>query len=182
MDMCIEKDCPESLVINHPSACYVCGSPNSATHFLRTKPPITSQPYFPFLKHHKQPVDCKPSNNDGFVSVCYVCYSFLISQWESHEKNKTPYYSRLYWLKRVDQGPYSGTDINQDDKDVNASLPLTKSMTHLEKIKEIPPSPGISLITLFTHKNLSFLHRYFQAVIPMPNSLIGKIRNVKVYD
>lgn len=110
MDMYIEKDLHKALVNNvAPGVCYVCGSPNSATHLLRTKP-VTSEPHFPFLEHHEPPIGCELPRSNGTVVVCYVCYSFLIAQWDSHERNNIPHSTRLYWLKRVDQGPYSGSD------------------------------------------------------------------------
>lgn len=110
MDMYIEKDLQKSLVNSlTPGVCYVCGSPNSATHLLRTKP-ITSEPHFPFLEHHEPPIGCELPKGSSTVVVCYVCYRFLKAQWDSHERNNTPYSTRLYWLKRVDQGPYSGSD------------------------------------------------------------------------
>lgn len=157
MDMYIEKDLPKSLGVNNPSVCYVCASPDSASHFLRTRP-FSSQPYFPFLEHHKQPAGCKLPGTSGLVLVCYVCYSFLISQWETHEKNQTPHSSRLYWLKRADQGPYLGTDgHSQDKRNIN-------NTTQLENNKEIRPPPG----TYLTH----FLHKHF-----IYSGLTGQIQN-----
>lgn len=119
--MYIEKDLQKPLVNNlNPGVCYVCGSPNSATHPLRTKP-ITTEPHFPFLEHHEPPIGCEVPRSNGVVVVCYVCYRFLIAQWDSHERNNTPHSTRLYWLKRMDQGPYSGSDGPSEERQIEAS-------------------------------------------------------------
>lgn len=106
MDMYIEKEVQKSLL--NPGTCYVCGSPGSATHYLRTKP-ITSEPHFPFLEHHEPPSGSEMSRVNGTVEVCYMCYRFLLTQWDSHERNNTPHSTRLYWVKRVDQGAFGET-------------------------------------------------------------------------
>jgi hypothetical protein len=36
----------------------------------------------------------------------------LSQQWEGFEKNKTPTIKRLYWLKRTDNGQYTGAEMN----------------------------------------------------------------------
>lgn len=83
-----------------------------------------------------------PQDN-GTVVVCYVCYSFLIAQWDSHEKNNTPHSTRLYWLKRVDQGPYSGSDGQPiEERQIEASpLPGTP------KIQEHISTSGKDIIS-----------------------------------
>ena len=36
---------------------------------------------------------------------------FLHQQWESYESNRTPVVKRLYWLKRVDNQPFTGAEM-----------------------------------------------------------------------
>ena len=127
--MYIEKELHKSLASRTPTVCFVCGSPNSATHALHTRQ-LSNEPYFPFLEHHEPPIGCEPLKNSGVVNACYVCFSFLLAQWESHERNNTPYSTRLYWLKRVDQQPYSGTDSqNQEDHLHETSSPPVSAIS-----------------------------------------------------
>lgn len=106
---------PDVATGRNSRTCFVCGCPNSATFMVRTKPNGSSEPHFPFLENHEPPVGCEvPSRSEGKVAACNLCYSFLVSQWDSHEQNNTPHSTRLYWLKRVDQGPYSsGSDRHE---------------------------------------------------------------------
>lgn len=139
--MYVEKDFQKSSISNSsPGVCYVCGSPNSAIYQLKTKA-STSEPHFPFLENHEPPLGCELPKGNGTVAVCYVCYRFLLAQWDSHERKNTPYSTRLYWLKRVDQGPYSGTDSqNPDESRHSETSPV---MGTAAKLHEPIPTPGI---------------------------------------
>ena len=119
MDMYLEKDVKKAALAantsSSPGVCFVCGCPSSATFLLRTRAPASGSspvPHFPFLEQHEPPLGCDVprTNGSGTVLACYLCYSFLLAQWDSHERNNTPHSTRLYWLKRVDQGPYSSGD------------------------------------------------------------------------
>lgn len=151
--MYIEKELHKSLAPKSaaPGVCFVCGAPNSATHFLHTRQ-IGSEPHFPFLEHHEPPIGSEPpKNNGGVVSVCFVCYRFLLAQWDSHERNNTPYSTRLYWLKRVDQGPYSGTDgQHQEDRLQGVSPPLATSITHSSRHEMHSTVSGINTFVSHT--------------------------------
>lgn len=120
MDMYLEKEVQKPIINSSPGVCYVCGSPNSATHLLRTKP-LTSEPHFPFLEHHEPPSGCESPRGNGIVEVCYICYRFLLTQWDSHERNNTPHATRLYWVKRIDQGSYPLNESHQEERQQPAS-------------------------------------------------------------
>ncbi len=88
--------------------CFVCGS-KGGSHVLHIKPRDKGA-YFPFLEHHDPPKGCRPPTN-GTIQACGVCYAFLIGQWDSFERTKTPAIKRLYWLKRCDDGQFTGAEM-----------------------------------------------------------------------
>ncbi len=90
------------------NTCFVCGS-KGGSHVLHIKPRDKGA-YFPFLEHHDPPKGCRPPNN-GTIQACGVCYAFLIGQWDSFERTKTPAIKRLYWLKRCDDGQFTGAEM-----------------------------------------------------------------------
>ncbi|KAK2150218.1 hypothetical protein LSH36_418g02024 [Paralvinella palmiformis] len=89
--------------------CYVCGSAgaNSPIHIY----PRDKGSYFPFLETHDPPKGARNPGPDGTVDACQVCYAFLNQQWESYERSKTPAIKRLYWLKRTDNGAFTGAEM-----------------------------------------------------------------------
>ncbi|KFM68866.1 hypothetical protein X975_17291, partial [Stegodyphus mimosarum] len=90
--------------------CYVCSGPR-AEYTVFSKP-YADRPFFPFLDHHQPPEGAENMRPDGRVLTCLVCYNFLMQQWDAYEKNKTPHSKRIYWLKRLDSGPFAGMDLN----------------------------------------------------------------------
>lgn len=34
-----------------------------------------------------------------------------MQQWNNHERDKTPHSRRLYWMKRCDNGPFTGAEM-----------------------------------------------------------------------
>ena len=89
--------------------CFVCGSPGAETT-LRVRQ-FDREPYFPFLLHHEPPKGARLPNSEGIIDSCAVCYMFLTQQWESYERSKTPAVKRLYWLKRSDNGSFTGAEM-----------------------------------------------------------------------
>lgn len=89
--------------------CFVCGSPG-ADASLRTRQ-NSREPYFPFLANHDPPKGSRLITSDGVVDSCAVCYMFLTQQWDSYERTKTPAVKRLYWLKRSDNGSFTGAEM-----------------------------------------------------------------------
>ncbi|XP_015912037.1 uncharacterized protein [Parasteatoda tepidariorum] len=103
----------EMLVKQEPrciSTCYVCAG--SRAEYIICSKPHADAPFFPFLEQHQPPEGAESMRSDGRVLVCNVCYNLLNQQWNSFEKTKTPYTKRLYWLKRLDNGPFAGMDLN----------------------------------------------------------------------
>uniref|UniRef100_A0A0A9XQ57 Genetic suppressor element 1 n=3 Tax=Lygus hesperus TaxID=30085 RepID=A0A0A9XQ57_LYGHE len=97
--------------------CYVCGSSCAPTHTLRSTPgPRPDDPYFPFLEGHEPPLGCRRINDPlPYVRACYLCYTLLTQQWDRYQKDSTPHNRRLYWLKRVDNGPYAGAEMGTQE-------------------------------------------------------------------
>ena len=90
--------------------CYVCGIEGANGATIHTKPREKGA-YFPFLESHERPKGSRLPTRHGCVDACSVCYSFLNQQWESFERTKTPVIKRLYWLKRHDNGPFTGAQM-----------------------------------------------------------------------
>ena len=89
--------------------CFVCGSVGAfKTVHVKSR---ESGSYFPFLEHHDPPKGSVPPGPDGSVLSCNVCYSFLNQQWQAFERSKTPAIKRLYWLKRADNGQFTGAEM-----------------------------------------------------------------------
>ncbi|GFO34766.1 BTB/POZ domain-containing protein at5g03250-like [Plakobranchus ocellatus] len=105
--------------------CFICGSLGGEYGQLQSRPPPTSQgrraeksgvdaikgAYFPFLEHHDPPQGCRPPDADGLVDSCRVCHAFLTQQWANYERSNTPAVKRLYWLKRLDDGQFTGAEM-----------------------------------------------------------------------
>jgi hypothetical protein len=108
------------MMVLSPQICYVCGGPGAVLN-LHTKP-TSKDAYFPFLGTHEQPNGARPPSKDGLVDCCNICYAFLQQQWESYERTHTPLVKRLYWLKRIDNRPFTGNC----DFYLNLELKLSK--------------------------------------------------------
>ncbi|KAL4234326.1 hypothetical protein ACF0H5_005977 [Mactra antiquata] len=89
--------------------CFVCGSLGAETK-LRVRQ-HDREPYFPFLLQHDPPKGARHPNAEGIIDSCVVCYMFLTQQWDSYERSKTPAVKRLYWLKRSDNGNFTGAEM-----------------------------------------------------------------------
>ncbi|CAL4081425.1 unnamed protein product [Meganyctiphanes norvegica] len=91
-------------------SCYVCGCPRTGQYPLA----IRQQPsgsYFPFLETHEPPDRSETPSATGHVLSCFLCFSYLNQQWELYERDKVPPVKRIYWLKRIDNGPYTGVEV-----------------------------------------------------------------------
>ncbi|KAI5699319.1 uncharacterized protein LOC113469912 [Diaphorina citri] len=94
--------------------CFVCGHEGHSQYcILKTQPnpSRTSEPFFPFLKSHEPPAKYKQDQQDA-VEACFLCFSLLIQQWDQYEKCNTPHERRIYWLKRCDNGLFTGAELS----------------------------------------------------------------------
>jgi len=91
--------------------CYVCGS-RGASSTLYVRPPDSGVSYFSFLESHVPPRGARKPGSDGSVSACTVCSAFLNQQWDTFERTRTPLIKRLYWLKRTDNGAFTGAEMS----------------------------------------------------------------------
>lgn len=143
--------------------CFVCGNVGHPEHFwLRSKPGAAGEAYFPFLESHEPPAGYRDrvAAPDGLRACCYLCYSLLLQQWECHERDGTPHSRRLYWLKRCDNGPYTGAEmavqgeyaaqvlgLNSDATSREASRPVsregTSSRPGLSPRLQCPPAMSV---------------------------------------
>ncbi|BFZ13529.1 hypothetical protein BsWGS_16567 [Bradybaena similaris] len=89
--------------------CFVCGS-LGGEYQLRSRS-YEGCAFFPFLEHHDPPKGSRIPGPDGIVDSCRVCYAFLTQQWETYERTNTPAIKRLYWLKRLDDGQFTGAEM-----------------------------------------------------------------------
>lgn len=111
--------------------CFVCGHKGHSQQFpLRTQltPGQNSEPFFPFLKSHEPPTNYKPLNSDT-IQACFLCFSLLIEQWDQYTKTNTPNERRIYWLKRCDNGIFTGAELSSQGEYAAQVLGLSHMST-----------------------------------------------------
>ncbi|XP_025419743.1 uncharacterized protein LOC112690053 isoform X2 [Sipha flava] len=123
------------------NVCFVCGnSGHPEQYWLRVRPPSTGpsdgSPHFPFLEMHEPPQGYRQPLNakqDSAVTSCYLCYSLLIGQWDRYERENVPARQRVYWLKRCDNGPFTGADLSTQGEYACQLLGLSVDYTNSHK-------------------------------------------------
>eukprot|EP00112_Aurelia_sp_Birch-Aquarium-sp1_P010383 Seg222.1 transcript_id=Seg222.1/GoldUCD/mRNA.D3Y31 product="hypothetical protein" protein_id=Seg222.1/GoldUCD/D3Y31 len=120
--------------------CYVCGA-GQAKWSIRSSPSSAEgEPYFPFLEYHKPPRSSCRRNEEGDYIVCYVCFSFLLQQWNSYQENGTPPLKRLYWMRHsssTSSGREEGLN-NNDSSFSNQSSMLFDEKQDLQLFEASP--------------------------------------------
>lgn len=124
------------------SICYTCGAQGRFdTYSIRYKPnpDRPSEAYFPFLESHEPPTGVLPVASTPLLTVksCYLCYVFLVQQWESFERDGKPYSQRVYALKRMDGKGYIGAEMSSQGEYAAQMLGLTAE--HLVTAAIPPP-------------------------------------------
>ncbi|XP_039298283.1 uncharacterized protein LOC111064505 isoform X2 [Nilaparvata lugens] len=107
----IAQDDPRNRCDN---ICFVCGSTGHPDQYpLRIKASSSNpaEAFFPFLETHEPPAGYRQSRQDPVVRACFLCHSLLTQQWDRYQRDGTPHSRRLYWLKRCDNGPYTGAEM-----------------------------------------------------------------------
>lgn len=114
------------------NVCFVCGNVGHPDQYwLRSKPVNNAyEAYFPFLESHEAPAGYKYNRQDQAVRACYLCYSLLMQQWDRYHKDNTPHNRRLYWLKRCDNGPYTGAEMGMQGEYAAQVLGLSVEPMH----------------------------------------------------
>ena len=70
-------------------------------------------------------------------SACNICFTTLIEQWNLYERNNTALTKRLYWLKRVDERHFTGSDAHHHSNDPTRPPNLDNDMDHNATVCEM---------------------------------------------
>ncbi|OQR73114.1 hypothetical protein BIW11_01192 [Tropilaelaps mercedesae] len=142
-------------------SCYVCGG-TPARALLPSRQLFDasgkSLPFFPFLEKHSAPPGAERPSPEGCVLACNVCYALLIQQWESYEVQRVPLSKRTYWLKRLDNGPFSGLDLRAEEyqkqhqqmKQQQQVQQLSLPQQHQQRQQTPPQAAGYRMIPTST--------------------------------
>ncbi|KAK8375787.1 hypothetical protein O3P69_008496 [Scylla paramamosain] len=124
--------------------CYVCGCARCGEYPLAVRQQATG-PYFPFLETHEPPDGSEPPSSDGRILSCFLCYSYLTQQWQLYERDKVPPVKRIYWLKRVDNGPYTGVEVGVQSEYASQLLGLAPDPpAQPSEVKRAGSSAGVA--------------------------------------
>lgn len=96
-------------------------------------------PFFPFLEKHPAPPGAEVTSPEGCVLACNVCYALLLQQWESYEIQRVPLSKRTYWLKRLDNGPFSGLDIRAEEYQQQQQQQQPQQQQHVKQQAQQTP-------------------------------------------
>ncbi|KAL1115278.1 hypothetical protein AAG570_007309 [Ranatra chinensis] len=123
---------PQTAVPQNALVCFVCGSTGHPDEYpVRSTPSANpAEPHYPFLETHEPPIGYTARyhgsrDQPGTYRACYLCYTILAQQWDRYQRENTPHSRRLYWLKRVDNGPYTGAEMGLQGEYAAQVLGLT---------------------------------------------------------
>lgn len=125
------------------SVCYVCGFRGAGELYslrVRPNPERPNEASFPFLEGHEPPNGLAPASQQSYVRVCSICYTMLMQQWESYEREGRPYSQRLYHLKRFDGKNFIGAEMSLQGE--YAAQMLGLSSEHLAVSTGVSASGG----------------------------------------
>ena len=130
-----------------PRICFVCGTLcHREQYWLRVKQTpgaAPNEPFFPFLESHEPPAGYRgEGSRAGAVKACSLCYTILLQQWDSYERDARPHNQRIYWLKRCDGGPFTGAEMTVQGEYAAQLLGLTND--HPPQSRQDNRSVGIS--------------------------------------
>ncbi|XP_033226484.1 uncharacterized protein LOC117178991 isoform X2 [Belonocnema kinseyi] len=113
-----------------PRICFVCGTLcHNEQYWLRVKQTpgaAPNEPFFPFLESHEPPSGYRgEGSRAGAIKACSLCYTILLQQWDSYERDARPHNQRIYWLKRCDGGPFTGAEMTVQGEYAAQLLGLT---------------------------------------------------------
>lgn len=126
-----------------PRICFVCGTlSHNEQYWLRVKQAPGSapnEPFFPFLESHDPPIGYRGEGvRSGAIKACSLCYTLLLQQWDSYERDARPHNQRIYWLKRCDGGPFTGAEMALQGEYAAQVLGLTNDQTTPQTRQEGP--------------------------------------------
>ena len=125
-----------------PQVCFVCGGAGAVQSLCSR--PVNKSPHFPFLESHEPPKGARAPSKGGVVDSCNICYMFLHQQWNSYEKARTPLVKRLYWLKRVDNRPFTGAEMRMQGEYAAQMMGLQYYPSNAGTMSPYEYSPGDS--------------------------------------
>lgn len=155
----------------YPS-CFVCGSKNTGAYPLFIRQTEQHGPYFPFLETHEPPDESELPTLLGKVLACFMCYTFLVQQWESYERNKIPLVKRIYWLKRVDNGPYTGVEMGIQSEYASQVFGLTSDCPSTPLEIKKTQSSSLSKVDPELESSIAPARLSPEACYPNPISLV----------
>lgn len=146
------------------SVCYVCGFRGTAELYslrVRPNPERPNEASFPFLEGHDPPHGLAPASQQTYVRVCSICYTLLVQQWESYEREGRPYSQRLYHMKRFDGKSFIGAEMSLQGEYAAQMLGLSSEHLSSSVSGGVPP-PGVPVSAAYP-QHMAEAMQYYSA-------------------